>query len=143
MLASIFEPFADFGPLILRLGLAGVFIAHGLPKLNPNSDMKGIPGVTGFFNQLGIPFPGFFAWVVGLLEVIGPALLVLGLGTRIIGFALAINMAVAIYAAKIKMMKAGFTGQGGWEFEFALLFSSIALAFTGAGRYSLDAGLGL
>lgn len=142
MLETLISPYADIGPLVLRIGLALVFIAHGWPKLNPNSPMKGIAGVAGFFQQLGIPAPRFFAWLVALLETVGAVLLVAGLGTRVLGLAFAIDMAVAIYTAKIKMMKAPFAGQNGWEFEFALLFSSLALVFSGGGAYSLEAGFG-
>jgi putative oxidoreductase len=143
MLESIFAPYADLGPLILRIGLALVFIAHGWPKLNPNSEMKGIAGMTGFLKQLGVPLPTFFAWVVTLLETVGAILLILGLGTRILALGFAIDMLVAIYLVKLRMMKAGFSGQNGWEFEFALLVGSLALLFTGAGSISLDAAVGL
>jgi len=61
MLEDIFAPYSDIGLLVLRIGLGLVFLAHGLPKLNPGSPMGGIAGVTGFFKQLGIPLPGFFA----------------------------------------------------------------------------------
>lgn len=143
MLEDIFAPYSDLGPLILRIGLALVFLAHGWPKLNPNSEMKGTAGFAGFLNQMGVPLPTFFAWVVTLLETAGAVLLILGLGTRILAVGLAINMLVAIYLAKIRMMKASFSGQNGWEFEFALMAGSLALLFSGAGSLSLDAVIGL
>ena len=87
MLENIFSPISDWGLLILRLGLGIVMIAHGWPKLNPNGPMKGPAGVAGFLKQLGIPLPTFFAWVVALLETVGAALLILGLGTRILAAA--------------------------------------------------------
>ena len=87
MRENIFSPISDWGLLILRLGLGIVMIAHGWPKLNPNGPMKGPAGVAGFLKQLGIPLPTFFAWVVALLETVGAALLILGLGTRILAAA--------------------------------------------------------
>jgi putative oxidoreductase len=143
MLENLFAPYVALGPLILRLGLGAVFIAHGLPKLNPKSPMQGIAGFAGFLKQLGVPLPTLSAWLVALLESVGAVLLILGLGTRILGLALAIDMLVAIWLAKIRMMKAGFSGQNGWEFEFALLVGALALVFTGAGPLGLDALLGL
>ena len=134
---------SPLGPLVLRLGLGVIFIAHGRPKLDPNSQMKGIPGLTGFLKQLGVPQPTFFAWLVALLETVGAGLLIVGLLTRILALGLAIDMLVAIVLAKKRMMKAPFSGENGWEFEFALLVGSLALFFLGPGPLSLDAVLGL
>ena len=145
MLESIFAPYSDWGLLVLRLGLAIVMIAHGWPKLNPNGPMKGLPGVAGFFKQAGIPLPTFFAWVVALLETIGSALLILGLGTRILAVGYVIDMILATRLVRIGMGKSPFAGgQGiGWEFEFTLAVAALALLFTGAGNLALDPVLGL
>jgi putative oxidoreductase len=144
MLETIFAPYHDWGLLILRIGLAIVFIAHGWPKINPNSPMKGITGMTGFLTQMGVPMPALFAWVVALLETIGSVLLILGLGTRIIALGAVINMAMAIYLVRMRMMKSSFAGGNaiGWEFEFVLLVGALALLFTGAGALSLDKAIG-
>src|SRR3954468_21945981 len=105
------------GLLILRVGLAVVFIMHGWPKLNPNSPMKGTAGFAGFLKQMNVPMPMFFAWIVALLETVGSVLLVLGIGTRILGLLFAIDMLVAIVKARIGMMKSPFAGGNGigWE----------------------------
>lgn len=125
----------------MDVGLGLIFLAHGWPKLNPNSQMKGTAGFADFLKQLGVPQPTFFAWVVTLLETAGAVLLIVGLGTRIIALGLVIDMLVAIALFKIRMSKAGFTGQNGWELEFALLAGALALFFTGSGVYALDAAL--
>ncbi len=145
MLANMFAPYSNLGPLILRIGLALVFLAHGWPKLNPNSPMKGVIGFSAGLKQMGVPLPTFFAWVVALLETVGAVLLILGLGTRILAVGFAINMLVAIVVARIRMMKSAFAGGGGigWEFEFILMAGALALLFIGAGSISLDATIGL
>lgn len=145
MLENIFSPFSDWGLLILRLALGIVMIAHGWPKLNPNGPMKGPAGFGGFLKQMGVPLPMFFGWVVALLETVGAALLILGLGTRILAVGYVIDMIVAIVLARIGMMKSPFAGgQGiGWEFEFALGTMALALLFTGAGSLALDPLVGL
>jgi len=143
MLENLFALYSDLGPLILRIGLALVFLAHGWPKLNPNSEMKGVAGFTAGLKQMGVPLPTFSAWVVTLLETVGAVLLILGLGTRILAVGFAIDMLVAIYLVKVRMMKAPFSGQNGWDFEFALMVGSIALLFTGAGAYALDTAIRL
>jgi uncharacterized membrane protein YphA (DoxX/SURF4 family) len=35
-------------------------------------------------------------------------------------------------------MHKGFSGDGGWEFEFILLVAAFALVIAGAGRFALD-----
>ncbi len=92
-----------------------------------------------------VPLPGLFGWVVVLLESVGAALLILGLGTRILALGFAIDMLMAIILAKRGMAHKGFMEPDGtgWEFEFALLVAALALVFTGAGRIALDRIIGL
>lgn len=73
---------------------------------------------------------------------VGAIALALGLGTQLLGAAFAFDMFVAISKAKIGMMKAPFSGQNGWDFEFSLMITGLALLFTGAGEVSLDALIG-
>lgn len=139
MLETIFSPYSDWGLLILRIAAGIVFLAHGWPKLNPNSPIRASGGFSEFLKQIGVPLPIFFAWVVTLLETIGSVLLILGLGTRILAILFAIDMLVAIYA-KTQVMKVGFSSQEatGWELDFLLFAISLALLFTGAGDIALD-----
>ncbi len=145
MLEAIFAPYGNIGLLVLRLTLAIVMVAHGWPKLNPNSPMKGTAGFSAGLKQMGVPLPAFFAWLVALLETVGAVLLILGLGTRILAAGFVIDMIVATLLVRIRMMKSPFAGgQGvGWEFEFALAGIALALLFTGAGAIALDAVAGL
>jgi putative oxidoreductase len=126
----------DLGLLILRVGIAIVFFAHGLPKI------KDVGQVAGFFKQAGIPLPGLGGWLVSLWETLGALLLAVGLGTRWVSLGFAFSMLIAIVYVKFRMAKAKFTGQGGWELEFSLAVATLALVFTGAGAYALDPGLG-
>jgi len=145
MLETIFAPYSNLGLLILRLAMGIIFLVHGWPKLDPNSPMKGPAGFGGFLKQMGVPLPIFFGWVVALLETVGAVLLILGLGTRLLAVGFAVNMLVAIFVAKRRVMKVGFSAQQatGWEFDFALLGGALALLFTGAGTIALDPFVGL
>lgn len=134
---------SDWGALILRLALGITFPFHGWMKLNPKGPLKGPAGFAAWLKQMGVPLPLFFAWVVALLETVGAALLILGLGTRVLALGFAVDMLVAIQLAKRKMQKVDFMDQkGGWEFEFALMAMALALLFTGAGRIGLDRVVG-
>ncbi len=134
----------DWGLLILRVALGITFLPHGWMKLNPRGPVKGPGGFAGWLKQMGVPLAGLFAWVVVLLETAGAGLLILGLGTRIVALALAIDMLVAIWLVKRRMQKVGFMDQkGGWEFEFALMVQALALVVMGAGNIALDPRVGL
>jgi len=139
MVDSVFASFDHVGLLVLRTGLAAVFFAHGWQKV------QNISGVTGFFNQLGIPLAPLAARFVATLETLGAALLFIGLGTRIVALLLVGNMLMAIVKFRFGMVSSPFVGgeKSGWELEFALMVGALVLVFTGAGAYSLDAALGL
>lgn len=119
----------SLGLAVLRVAVATVFIRHGAQKLF----VFGFGGVTGAFTHMGVPFPGFTGPLIGLLEFFGGIALVLGLLTRLIALGLVFDMLGAIVMVKLK---GGFSG---YELEFLLLGSSVALALIGAGRLSVDA----
>jgi putative oxidoreductase len=120
----------EAGALILRLVIGITFLIHGLAKFQ-----MGLGNVSGFFQSMGVP--GFMAYVVATIEVVGGIAMILGLGTRIVSILFAIVMLGAIFTAKLK---AGFMGNAhmpGYELELALLAISISLALTGSRLYSL------
>ena len=123
---------ADAGLTILRLATGAIFAAHGAQKLF----VYGFAGVTGAFGEMGIPMPGITGPATGLVEFFGGLALVVGLLTRLAGFGLAVTMLGAISLVHIG---GGFFAPNGVEFPLALLAAASALAFTGAGRYSVDA----
>ena len=85
---------------------------------------------------MGIPLPEIAAPVVAYIELICGTLLILGLFTRPVGVLLAVDMIVALIAVHLP---AGlWVGEGGYEFVAVVGVASLALALTGAGRFSLD-----
>jgi len=64
-----------------------------------NGKLHHLDKVTGFFTDLGIPFPGANAAFISGLELIGGIGLVLGLGTRIFAGLLSCTMLVAVLTA--------------------------------------------
>lgn len=117
------------GLTALRLAVATIFIRHGAQKLF----VFGFAGVTGAFTHMGVPFPGLMGPFICLLEFFGGIALALGFLTRLIAPGFACDMLGAIL---LVLLKKGFSG---FELEFLLLGSSVALALTGAGRFSVDA----
>lgn len=121
----------DFGRLLLRLAVGGLMLFHGLHKL-----IGGIDGIAGMLVAKGLP--GFIAYGVLIGEVIAPVLIVIGVLTRPAALALAFTMIVAWL-----MVGVGKTGAldqtGAWAIESMVYFfiGGLAVAFLGAGRYSL------
>ncbi len=122
----------SLGLAALRLAVATIFIKHGAQKLFT----FGFAGVTGAFTQMGVPFPGVTGPFIALLEFFGGIALLIGLLTRLIALGFALDMLGAILLVQLKR---GFSG---YEFEFLLLVSSLALFLAGPGGFSVDALLG-
>src|ERR1700722_54151 len=59
-------------------------------------NLQSISKITGFFASLDIPFPSISSHFVSGQELAGGILLILGLGSWLIGPLLAVNMLVAI-----------------------------------------------
>lgn len=122
----------DIGLAILRATTGVILTAHGAQKLF----VYGFAGVTGAFAKMGVPMPAFTGPATALVEFFGGLALIVGLLTRLAGFGLAVTMVGAI---ALVHLSAGFFGPTGYEFPLALLGATVALAVSGAGRYSLDA----
>ena len=115
--------------LLLRAALGAIFIYHGYPKLftHTRETMQA-------FGHMG--FPGYMAYVAGVIEFFGGSLLVAGLFTRIAGLLLAGEMAVAL--VKVHGLLAHPGAVNNYEFPLSLAAGSFALAVFGAGVISFD-----
>lgn len=120
---------ASIGLAVLRVAAAAVFISHGYQKLFG----FGFPGVTGAFTHMGVPLPGITGPFIALLEFFGGIALLVGFLTPLVALGFVCDMLGAILLVQLK------NGFSQYELEFLLLGSSLALVFTGAGRFSIDA----
>jgi putative oxidoreductase len=130
-LISVLSSQSALGYALLRALAGFVLFYHGYQKVFG----MGLGAVSGFFNQLGILLPQITGPFIGLLELVGGALLVIGLFTRYLAVLFAIEFIVATYAVWMLMNK----GYGGSELELMLLATTLMIATNGAGRFSLDA----
>lgn len=78
------------GPLLLRLVFGWFWLETGWAKLH-NLDF-----FSQRFVEWGIPFPMFSATLSGATDLVGGALLILGLGTRLVAIPMIVNMLVAL-----------------------------------------------
>jgi putative oxidoreductase len=112
---------------LLRMVAGSLFLLHGSAKL------LGFPGgrpPVELFSQMGL---------AGLLELVGGALVVLGLFTRPVAFVLSGEMAVAYLIAHAPESPFPTVNRGAEAVLFCFLF--LYLAFEGAGAWSVDSWL--
>jgi putative oxidoreductase len=114
--------------LFLRCGLALVFVFHGYPKLF---------GKTAIFISAfrGLGLPSYFVYIAGVIEVFGGLMLMLGLHTPVAALFLMLDMGAAMWKYNFNE---GIYAVREYELPLVLGLAALALATTGAGRFSLD-----
>ena len=123
------EKLKPLGLLVLRVALGAAFVFHGYPKLaHPAHALHAFPSYG---------FPGYFAYVSGLLEVFGGGLLIAGLFTR--GAALLLAIEVGLVLGRTILPSVGIYNFARYEMPLLLGAMSLALVTTGAGLISFDA----
>jgi putative oxidoreductase len=121
------------GKLILRVTLGGLILLHGINKL-----INGIDGLDGLLTAAGLPV--WFKYGVYFGEVVAPLALIAGYYARIGAWLVAVNMLFAIGLAhwnELFMLEAQSGGLVN-EKQYMFLFSAIALALIGPGRYAFN-----
>lgn len=134
-----------YGPTVLRLAVGAVFVAHGAQKLFGVWGGGGPGGTAAFFGQIGLAPAYPLALLVGVVEVMGGLMLIIGAFTLFAALALTITMGVAVWKVHLRhgfFLNWGLTpDQGhGYEFNLTLIAALVALMLTGAGAFSIDHG---
>jgi putative oxidoreductase len=121
----------DTGKLVLRLAVGILILLHGIAKIG-----AGVGSVSGMLASHGLP--GALAYLVYIGEIVAPVLLIIGLYTRPAAWVMVINMLVAVWLVHARDLWA-IDKSGGWALELQgmFLFAALAIAFLGAGRFSL------
>jgi len=136
LFTSLLASNAGWSALVLRVPVGIIFAAHGAQKLFGWFGGYGLEGTGGWMDSIGLS-PGIvMAFLAGAAEFFGGLVLILGLLTRPAAAALAVTMVVAIFA--VHFQNGLFMSNNGYEFGLALLAASVSLAFSGAGKLSLD-----
>lgn len=120
----------DAGKFILRAVLAAMLLFHGISKMH-----NGIGFVADMVAKAGLP--PVFGYGVYIGEVIAPLFILFGLFTRLAALVVAINMIVAVLLVHTSQFFS-VNETGGWALELQgmYLFTAVAIALLGAGRYS-------
>src|SRR5271170_1220860 len=124
--------------LIVRLYWGWQLVQSGWGKLHH------LARVTDFFASLNIPLPAVSATFVSGLEFVGGLLLILGLGSRVIGLLLTVNMLVAYWTADREALTSVFSDPGKFynADPYTFLFAALMVLVFCPGLFALDTLIG-
>lgn len=114
------EKYADIG---IRLVVGLIFALAGYGKLFAS---PGIAGFSGMLAGIGLPVPTFWAYLVGVIELVGGIMMVAGIFTWVVAPLLAFIMLVAIFTVHTS----GFS-----DFRYPLLLLVVCLRYIGTPGY--------
>jgi putative oxidoreductase len=119
-------------PLVLRIGLAVLFVYSGFIKIVGTDVHWGatwLPNYPDLVQPLAAPIQVAVAWS----ELIGGLLLALGLMTRLAALGIALIMGGTIY------WYTGVQGfKSGYDYNFAVIVMCVALLISGGGTLAVD-----
>jgi putative oxidoreductase len=125
---TFFKKLEPLALLLMRCGLALVFIYHGYPKLFGERAR-----FIESFQAIGLP--AYSVYVAGAVEFFGGAALALGLLTPIAGLLLFLDMGAAMWKYNLSE---GIYAVREYELPLVLGLASLVMAVTGGGPVSLD-----
>jgi putative oxidoreductase len=136
MLKALIETEAGWWTLFIRIPLGAIFIGHGALKLFGWFGGRGLEATAQLFaTSLGLEPALPLAALASGGEFFGGILVLVGLLTR---FG-ALNIAVVMLVAMLKVHWGAFFLPGGIEYTLALLGMALSLLVAGGGRVSIDA----
>jgi putative oxidoreductase len=125
------ERLQNLGLLLLRVGIGGMFMGHGWPKLAGGPDRWAKLGKA--MTHLGIDFaPTAFGFAAAVSEFFGGLLIAVGLFFRP---GCALLLGTMLVASTMHIRKGDSFGASSHAIEAAILFA--ALLLIGPGRYTL------
>ena len=119
-------------PLVLRMGLAVIFVASGVQKITGPGCGWGsswIPDSPNFIKPLPAPVQMAVAWC----ELASGIALGFGLLTRLAALGI-----VGIMAGTIYWLTGAQGFKSGWDYNFAVIVMCVALIISGSGTLGVD-----
>lgn len=130
----------DKALLVARILLVILFVTSGWAKLSNYS------GTVAYMSQIGVPYPPIATIVAIVIETIGSIALILGIWTRPLAILLAVfTLATAFLGHHFWTMEGAERYANSINFykNLGIIGGFLLLYVTGAGKYSVDARLGL
>jgi uncharacterized membrane protein YphA (DoxX/SURF4 family) len=117
--------------IIMRVVLGIIFLSHGVAKLQ-----MGLGNVEAWFSSIGVP--GFLAYVVAILEIVGGIMLIVGLFTRYVSALFVVMLLGAIVSAKLPVGLLGNAQMPGYELDLGFILIALYLVVTDQSTLSVD-----
>ncbi|MGW8318968.1 MAG: DoxX family protein [Candidatus Promineifilaceae bacterium] len=131
----------DIALLVLRLVVGLLFVGHGSQKLFGWFGGGGLEGTASMTRKLNLSPATFWAFIIGLSELLGGLGLALGLLTP---FAAALLIGVMLMAiGKVHWQNGLWNSKGGFEYPLLNLVVAGLIGLAGSGQYALDALLNI
>ena len=126
--------YVPYGAALLRITLGLILLAHALLKLLVFT----LPGTVSFFAGQG--FPGWLAYPVVFVELVGGAALIVGFEARLVALAVlpVLLGALTVHAGNGWLFTAP---KGGWEYPALLAVIAVIVALLGDGALALGSPL--
>jgi putative oxidoreductase len=125
-IAQGLEP--GWGVAAVRIVMGLIFVTAGWGKT-----ANGFGAVAANFGKMGMPAPEITGPFIALLELVGGALLLVGVAGRWLGLLFALEFVVATFVVKLPSV-----GWAGARLDALLLAGGLLLFFAGSGRLSID-----
>ena len=129
----------SIGLFVLRVLVGALFVGHGTQKLFGWFGGGGPDGSGGFFAKIGYKPGKQMAVLAGITEASSGALMMLGFLTPL---AAAGIIGVMVGTLPVHAPNGLWNTNGGYELPLVYAGSAAALAFAGAGNYSVDHAIG-
>jgi putative oxidoreductase len=134
--AAMFTMWREYAAIPLRIALGLIFFVHGARTLLGIFGGTGLARTGDYLASYGIVPGELWAVIAGFLGLFGGISLLIGLLTRWVAGALAIEMVVSLVAINLR---AGFSAtNGGVEFPLILLAGLLSLMLLGPQHYAVD-----
>ncbi len=132
MFTKALDTYRDIGLLILRIGIGGMMIFHGAPKMLGGPESW--EGTGKAMAVIGIKFlPVMWGFLASFAEFAGGILIIFGLFFRTMSFMIFFTMLIA----SLRGLARGNGLRGAAHaIEMGIVF--LSLIFIGPGKYSLD-----
>lgn len=119
--------------LLARIALGVTLFAHGWQKFFTN----GIDATAQGFDSMGVPVATASAVFAAVVELVGGALLIIGLLTPLVAVLVVVDMAGAFWFAH-RAAGTIFVGEGGYELVLVLAAGAALVGAVAGGRYGVD-----
>jgi putative oxidoreductase len=135
-LARFYETMLPVAETLMRIVVGVMFLMHVSVKFKLGASTV----ATNIFAKNGIEPALLWAYIVMFLELFGGVCLVVGLFTRFVAAALAIEMLIALLF--VHLPKGYAAAAGGYEYVLLIGAVCFVLAIRGGGPYSVDGLIG-